>query len=116
MASKRILKWEDMQSADVYLAKRQTYTDEQARNLGYPNAEVLRLADELSHIAGQWRGTKDEMLIEKYRDILYAMILKGYDVDMLPIQDQLPSDLMPELPPPAVRMAIIKAYDDLKTT
>jgi hypothetical protein len=38
------------------------------------------------------------------------MILNGYDVDGLPIQDQLPDRLMPELPPKPVQMAIQSVY------
>ena len=41
------------------------------------------------------------------------MILKGYNVDTLPVQDQLPEDLMPELPPQTVRSAITQAYKEL---
>ncbi|MEL6307283.1 MAG: IS6 family transposase [Chloroflexota bacterium] len=39
------------------------------------------------------------------------MILKGYDLNTLPIQDQLPDDLMPELPPQSVQAAIKRAYE-----
>jgi hypothetical protein len=38
------------------------------------------------------------------------MILKGYDVNTLPIQDQLPDRLMPELPPEPVQAAIQRIY------
>jgi hypothetical protein len=38
------------------------------------------------------------------------MILNGYDVDGLPIQDQLPENLMPELPPKPVQAAIQRVY------
>ena len=55
MATKRVLKWEDMQSHEDYLKERSKYSDEQARKLGYPSAEVLRLYDHLSQIAGKWR-------------------------------------------------------------
>ena len=113
MATKRVLKWEDMQSHEDYIEERRNYSDEHAHKLGYPNAEVLRLYDRLSQIAGKWRVTKDDKLVAEYRETLYAMILKGYDVDILPIQDQLPTELMPELPPPTVRAAILEAYDKL---
>lgn len=113
MATKRLLKLEDMKSREEYLAERQTYTDEQARKLGYPSAEVLRLSDDLTRLAGKWRRTKDDGLVLEYRQTLYEMILKGYDVDTLPVQDQLPEELMPELPPPTVREAIMRAYQEL---
>ncbi len=115
MATKRILKWEDMQSHEDYLEERHSYRDEKARKLGYPSAEVLRLSDHLSQIAGEWRTTKDSKLVTEYQQTLYKMILKGYDVDILPIQDQLSTELMPELPPPPVRAAILQAYDKLTT-
>ena len=114
MATKRILKWEDMGSHDAYLEERRHYTDEQARKLGYASAEVLRLFDQLSAIAGEWRTTKKTELVTQYRETLYAMILKGYDVDTLPLQDQLPAELMPDLPPGNVRSAILEAYAALR--
>lgn len=113
MAAKRILRSEDEISREKLMHERHNYTDKQARELGYPNAEVLQLSDHLSAIAGQWRTTQNPALVEKYREILYSMILKGYDIDTLPLQDQLPEELMPELPPPAVRQAIKEAYRNL---
>ena len=85
-------------------------SDEEVKQFGYPNAKVLRLSYRLSEIAGQWRATKDDALVHEYTSVLYEMILKGYDVDTLPIQDQLPSDLMPEIPPKSVQLAIQNAY------
>lgn len=113
MAAKRILKLEDMQSAEDYLEKRKHYTDEQARKLGYSNAEVLRLSDNLTRLAGKWRETKEDQVASQYRETLLMMILKGYDVDTLPIQDQLPTELMPEFPPQPVRKAIMQAYEEI---
>ena len=113
MAAKRILTLEDMQSAEEYREKRRHYTDEQARNLGYPSAEVLRLSDDLTQLAGKWRETKDNQVASQYRETLLIMILKGYDVDTLPIQDQLPTELMPEFPPQPVRKAIMQAYEEI---
>jgi hypothetical protein len=100
---------EDEISHDEFMAERQTYSDEKAQKLGYPNAEVLRLSDQLSAIAGAWRTTKKTELVTQYRVTLYAMILKGYDVDTLPIQDQLPPEFMPNLPSNRVLAAIRKA-------
>ncbi|MEL7432614.1 MAG: hypothetical protein AAFN11_01585 [Chloroflexota bacterium] len=93
--------------------ERRNYTDKQAQSLGYPNAEVLRLSDELSALAGEWRTTKSDNVASRYRETLLTMILKGYDVDTLPVQDQLPDDLMPELPHPRVREAIQKVFVEL---
>jgi len=113
MAPKRFLTFEDQKSDKDYLAQRRNYTDEQAQALGYASAKVLRLADDLSKIAGKWRVTKDDLLVDKYQQTLYAMILNGYDVDTLPVEDQLPEELMPDLPPEKVRTAIKQAYESL---
>ncbi|MEM9950225.1 MAG: hypothetical protein AAF846_01385 [Chloroflexota bacterium] len=110
MASKR-LKWDDMISPEQANVERQNYTDEDARKLGYPNVEVLHLADSLSALAGKWRRTKDAVLVHEYKSTLYEMILKGYDVNTLPVQDQLPDDLMPDLPSEPVQRAIKTVYE-----
>ena len=109
MSTKR-LKWEDMISHEEGIEERQNYTDEDARKLGYPGVEVLRLGDHLRMLAGKWRETKDNHLVHEYASVFYKMILKGYDVNTLPIQDQLPDDLMPELPPEPVQAAIKRVY------
>lgn len=113
MAAKRILKMEDMKSREEYMEERRNYNDETARKLGYPSVEVLHLSDHLREIAGEWRETKEASLISQYRETLLTMILKGYDVDTLPIQDQLPVELMPEIPPQPVRKAIMQAYEEI---
>ena len=100
------LKWEDMKSPEEYTAERQNYSDEQAQDLGYPSAKVLHLYDHLSNLAGEWRSSRSETLAHEYGKTLLDMILKGYDVDHLPIQDQLPLNLMPEIPPDSVLVAI----------
>jgi hypothetical protein len=69
-------------------------------------AEVLRLADKLSYLAGTWRKLKQETIVHEYGKTLLTMILKGYNLDRLPIEDQLPEELMPYSPPLAVRQAI----------
>ena len=95
MATKRhLLRPGDGISREELMEERRNYTDEQARKLGYPSATVLLLSDRLGEIAGKWRRTKDDALVPEYRATLYDMILKGYDVDTLPIQDQLPPELM----------------------
>jgi hypothetical protein len=108
MAAKR-LTWDDMKKPEDYDAERRQFTDERAQKLGYPSAEVLHLYDHLSKLAGEWRSTKSETVAHEYGKTLLDMILKGYDVDSLPIQDQLPSELMPEIPPSKVREAIAYA-------
>jgi hypothetical protein len=111
----RILRTEDQKTREEYLARVKNYTDEDAHKLGYSNVHVLHLEDRLGQIAEQWRTSQDVQLVSKYRETLYDMILHGYDVDSLPLQDQLPKELMPELPPQAVRAAILQAYDKLET-
>mgnify|MGYP000032074948 CR=1 FL=1 len=105
------LTMKDQLSREQYLQRVSEYTDDDAHKLGYPSAEVLRLEIKLGEIAGKWRNNQDdEALVHEYERVLYKMILKGYDVDGLPIQDQLPDRLMPELPPKPVQMAIQSVY------
>lgn len=99
----------DMQSQEEFLAERQNFNDEQARKLGYPSAELLRLSDKLGQLAGQWRRTKDQALVHEYGKLLLTMILKGYDVNQLDIEDCLPKEFMPEIPNARVREAIADA-------
>ena len=108
MATKR-LKWEDMEPPGLE-GEFENYTDEDARRHGYPSLKVMKLEYQLSQIAGEWRYTKADALIDKYKSVLYEMILHGYDVNTLPIQDQLPSRLMPEMPPKPVQKAIQSVY------
>lgn len=105
------LKSEDVISREEYLQMIAKLTDEDAIELGYPSAKVMRLEDKLSEIAGKWRRTKEHALIHEYKSVLYEMILNGYDVNTLPVQDQLPEDFMPALPPEPVRLAIQKVYE-----
>ena len=101
----------DQLSREQYLQRANQYSDADAQKLGYPSAEVLRLEIELGEIAGAWRDNQDDGdLVREYERVLYKMILKGYDVNTLPIQDQLPDDLMPELPPEPVQAAIQRVY------
>lgn len=105
------LTMKDQLSREQYLKRVSQYTDEDAQKLGYPSAEVLRLEIKLGEIAGKWRYNQDdESLVLEYERVLYKMILKGYDVNTLPIQDQLPDELMPELPPKPVQAAIQSVY------
>jgi hypothetical protein len=109
MATKR-LKWEDMKPPGLD-RELHDYTDEDARKHGYPSLKVMKLEYELTRIAGSWRVSKRDSLVYEYKSVLYEMILNGYDVDTLPIQDQLPPELMPELPPPRVQAAIKQVYE-----
>lgn len=75
------------------------------------HVKVLGLSYKLSELAGKWRYNQDDDgLVHEYKSVLYEMILNGYDVNTLPIQDQLPEKLMPELPPKPVQMAIQSVY------
>jgi hypothetical protein len=98
----------DMKPADYSVLSK--YTEEDAKNSGYPSLKVMGLEYDLSRIAGEWRNTKTDALVQEYKNVLYEMILYGYDVTTLPIQDQLPSEWMPELPPEFVQVAIKSAY------
>src|SRR5436190_954934 len=80
------LRPEDEISREQYLAEIQNYSNQDAQELGYPNIEVFHLAHHLSKITGEWRRTKTEKLVSEYRNTLYQMILKGYDLDGLPIE------------------------------
>jgi hypothetical protein len=101
----------DQITREEYLQRVNQYTNTDAIRLGYPSVEVLRLEIKLGEIAGAWRETKNAILVHEYKSVLYEMILKGYDVNTLPIQDQLPDRLMPELPPETVRSAIQRVYE-----
>ena len=103
------LKLEDMKPPGV-TGKLENYTDEDAQRHGYPSLKVMKLEYELTRIAGTWRETKDNHLVHEYASVFYKMILNGYDVNTLPIQDQLPDELMPELPPESVQAAIKRVY------
>lgn len=85
-------------------------SDDEVKKFGYPNAKVLRLSYQLSEIAGKWRDLKTDALVYEYKSVLYEMILNGYDVMKLSVQDQLPAEYMPELPPKPVQMAIQGVY------
>lgn len=100
----------DQMTREEYLKRVNKYTDEDAIKLGYPSADVLRLEIRLGEIAGAWRENKTDELACEYKSVLYEMILKGYDVNTLPIQDQLPDRVMPDLPPQSVQQAIRKVY------
>ncbi len=95
----KFLTWDDMKSPEQYEQWLNNITDEVAQRHGYPNAEVMQLEDKLGQIADKWRTTKDSTLVEEYKAVLYRMIERGYNVNTLLIEDQLPVDLMPELPP-----------------
>jgi hypothetical protein len=103
----------DQLTREEYLERVQQYTDEDAHRLGYSSAEVLRLEIRLGELAGEWRETKDDRVASRYRETLLTMILKGYDIDTLPVQDQLPEEYMPDFPPQPVRKAIIEAYEGM---
>jgi len=100
----------DMKSVEQFRAEMEQLTEEEVQELGHPSKEVMRLEWRLTEIAGEWRETKDNHLVHEYASVLYKMIFNGYDVNTLPVQDQLPDDLMPELPPKPVQAAIKRVY------
>lgn len=102
----------DQLTREEYLQRVARYTNADARRLGYPSADVLRLEIKLGELAGAWRTTKAPHLVHEYSSLLYRMILNGYDVNMLAVQDQLPQELMPVLPPEAVQTAIKQVYHE----
>ncbi len=104
------LTMKDQISMEEHREKMLSLSDSKIKQFGYPSRKVLSLSYQLSDIAGKWRRTREDALVDKYKGILYEMILNGYDVRTLPIQDQLPEDLMPELPPENVREAIQREY------
>lgn len=101
----------DQISVEEHRKRMLSLSDDEVKKFGYPNVKVLGLSYKLSEIAGKWRDNQDDDgLVHEYKSVLYEMILNGYDVDGLPIQDQLPEALMPELPPKPVQMAIQSLY------
>ena len=101
----------DMKTVEQHRAEMEKLTEEDVQGLGHPSKKVMRLEWRLSEIAGKWRDNQNDMgLVHEYKSVLYEMILNGYDVNTLPIQDQLPDRLMPELPPKPVQMAIQSVY------
>ena len=102
---------DDMKTVEQYRAEMEKLTEEEVQRLGHPSKKVMRLEWRLSEIAGKWRSSQEnEALVHEYKSVLYEMILNGYDVNTLPIQDQLPDALMPELPPEPVQTAIQRVY------
>lgn len=110
MATNNPLKVDTQKTYQELIEKRSQYTDEQAQQLGYPSAEVLRMEDHLSQLAATWRTTKEDGVVKDYQLLLCQMILKGYDIDELEAQDYLPERFMPELPPQKIQTMLVEAY------
>jgi hypothetical protein len=100
-------------SREVYLAKFQDYSNTNAQKLDYPNLEVFHLAHRFSYIAREWSKTKAQEFVREYGETLYTMLLKGYNIILLPVENQLPEELMTEMPQASVLAAIRQAYSDL---
>lgn len=96
---------DDIKTVEQYRAEMEKLTEAEIQRLGLPSKKVMRLEWRLGEIAGKWRKTKTDALVLEYERVLYKMILNGYDVDTLPIQDQLPDRFMPELPTKPVQIA-----------
>ncbi len=62
---------------------------------GYSKEPVYdKLIDKLGSLAGLWRRHKMTEIAEQYQTVLRTLILLGFD-DELPIDVELPEDLMP---------------------
>lgn len=94
----RILKPEDVQTAEEARAEQANYTDEDVQKFGYPNLEVYRLEKRLGQELAEWIRKRDDASVERYMAVLYAMILKGFDPSGLDVHLQLPPDVMPDIP------------------
>jgi hypothetical protein len=64
----------------------------------------------LEQLVENWQQTNEDTLITRYHGKFVEMILKGYDLDRLPKEAQLPIILMPSYPPMLVRIAILYEY------
>jgi hypothetical protein len=73
-------------------------TDERAREAGYPNAHVFRLAYDLACLAGEWRKTKEDRVVQEYHKLFHHLLDLGWDPFLLSLSDMLPDELMPEIP------------------
>lgn len=70
-------------------------TDEDPQKSGYPSLKVMKLAYELTRIAGAWRETKHGGLVHEDKSVLYEMILNGYDVNTLSLKINYPMNGCP---------------------
>jgi hypothetical protein len=73
-------------------------TDEIAQEEGYPNAEVYRLSFKLGNLAGEWRETKEERVVQEYHRLFYHLIDLGWNPYLMEFTDILPDELMPKFP------------------
>jgi hypothetical protein len=110
---KRIRRPEYPMTYEQFLVEIKNYTNEDIQELGYPTLELFRLELELEQIVTTWQQTNESSLLACYHGKFTEMILKGYDLDHLPKDAQLPIILMPSYPPMLVRIAILYEYKKL---
>jgi hypothetical protein len=53
------------------------------------------LLNKLAQLAGKWRTDKQAELVEQYQTILRSLIMLGFHEE-LPVELELPDELMPE--------------------
>ncbi|MEM6284865.1 MAG: hypothetical protein AAF787_21930 [Chloroflexota bacterium] len=70
-------------------------TDEMAREEGYPDAATLRMEHRLGQLAGKWRRTQQDSVVETYHKLFVELVERGWNPDQLTAQQSLPRDLMP---------------------
>ncbi|MCI0712584.1 MAG: hypothetical protein L0154_20680 [Chloroflexi bacterium] len=67
----------------------------QVERFGFDDNPVFdKLMNELAYLAGYWRETKEDTLVERYQTILRALVFIGY-AEELPLELELPDALMP---------------------
>lgn len=63
---------------------------------GFPtDPELRRLEDRLGDLAGMWRGTYDEKVVQEYHATMARLYELGWN-DVLDMESELPDSLMPE--------------------
>jgi hypothetical protein len=83
-------------------------TDQRAQELGYPNADVYRLAYQLGCLAGEWRETKEERVVQEYYQLFQHLIELGWNPYLMEFTDLLPEELMPEFPETIAKPSLYK--------
>lgn len=74
-------------------------TDEIARQMGYTNAQMYFMDQELAYLAGKWRETKNDEILKDYHLLYYKMIAFGFSPDGFSADTEIDPQFMPERPP-----------------
>lgn len=74
-------------------------TEESVRELGYSSLEVYLLEHQLGKLAGLWRRTKDQAVVQQYHDLFNKLVELGWDPNLLDLESALPRELMPAYEP-----------------